>query len=448
MKIAEKIYSCLPVFMQHAACTIKGFLINRRRYNSEFFSFLNAYENRSVNAEQELRKFMCGISEMDYYRRLFSECCIDTSFKNVYSEIAKLPVLTKEEVKRNTAAFINHSFKGKVITAHTSGTTGGGLVFPEAEEAEHKQWAIWWRYRRSHGIDFRTWCGWFGGKQIIFGKARPPFYRINLAARQIMFSAYHLCEETAEHYYSVILKRNLEWLHGYPSQLSILSSFCLRRGFKPADCVKIITFGSENLEDWQKNRIHEMFPNASLRQHYGLTEMAANISEDEKGRLIPDDDFAYMEFLPVEKGSNLCRIIGTNFSNPAFPLVRYDTGDIAEIERIDGKTVIKRLDGRKEDFLRLPDGRIIGRLGQIFLKLPEIAEAQLVQKTERNIEVRIVKMPSFTAETEKMLYSMLNSRFDGELDIKIKYCDKIARTSSGKLRMVLSEINAFNGSRK
>ena len=448
MKISEKIYSHLPVFLQHAACTLKGFIINHRRYDSEFFRFLNDYENNAVDAEKELHIFMRGISGMDYYIRLFAKHGVDISFRNVYAEIAKLPVLSKEEVKKNTAAFINPAFKGKTITAHTSGTTGGGLVFPEAEEAEHKQWAVWWRYRRRHGIDFNTWCGWFGGKQIIFGRAEPPLYRINRAARQIMFSAYHLCEETAEHYYSVIRNRKLEWLHGYPSQLSILSSLCLRRGLVPVDCVRIITFGSENLEDWQKNRIKEMFPRAVLRQHYGLSEMAANISEDRNGMLVPDNDFAYMEFLPLDGSPDICRIIGTNFSNPAFPLVRYDTGDTVSVEWQDGKPLIKKFDGRKEDFLRLPDRRIIGRLGQIFLKLPEVAEAQLVQKTEHDIEVNIVKMPSYTDETEKKLAAMLNERFDGELDIKIKYCDKIARTASGKLRMVVSEINAFDGKRK
>ena len=175
MKISEKIYSHLPVFLQHAACTLKGFIINHRRYDSEFFRFLNDYENNAVDAEKELHIFMRGISGMDYYSRLFAKHGVDISFRNVYAEIAKLPVLSKEEVKKNTAAFINPAFKGKTITAHTSGTTGGGLVFPEAEEAEHKQWAVWWRYRRRHGIDFNTWCGWFGGKQIIFGRAEASF---------------------------------------------------------------------------------------------------------------------------------------------------------------------------------------------------------------------------------------------------------------------------------
>ena len=60
--------------------------------------------------------------------------------------------------------------------ASTSGTTGSGFNFPETREMEQKQWAVWWRFRKWHGINSSMWCGWFGGRLIAsINQKNPPF---------------------------------------------------------------------------------------------------------------------------------------------------------------------------------------------------------------------------------------------------------------------------------
>ena len=151
--------------------------------------------------------------------------------------------------------------------------------------------------------------------------------------------------------------------------------------------LKFITIGAENLLVHQKQLIENVFK-VAVRQHYGLAEAVANISESPFGELIIDNDFCYLEFIPIDEYSDSYKIIGTNITNTAFPLIRYDTNDIATIQRQpDGSTKILSIDGRKEDYIELVDGSRIGRLDHIFKDLIYVKEAQILQGKRQNDKV-------------------------------------------------------------
>jgi phenylacetate-CoA ligase len=384
-----------------------------------------------------------NIKDVPFYKQWFKKYSFDINAKNIYAELKKLPVLTKDIVKENVEQLSNPSYSGKISKMKTSGTTGSGLVFPYSLEMENKQWAVWWRYRRWHGIDFNIWCGWFGGRSIMPIRCQtPPFWRINSPGKQIMFSAYHLNLDTVNFYYNEIIDRKLKWLHGYPSQLSILASLISEKNLSPLSFVTYITFGAENLLANQREIICEIFPNAVLKQHYGLAEGVANISEDINGNLIVDDDFCYMEFMPVdETNPQICKIIGTGFSNETFPLIRYDTGDIVKITYLpDERIKILSIDGRKEDFITLPNGVKLGRLDHIFKNLTAIKEAQIHQRDLYHIDFNVVKSHTFTKNDEQKLLTEIRKRIDETVSVNINYIDKINRTKTGKLRFVISDI--------
>ena len=437
------IFSHLPCSLQNVVCTFVGWKIYRRRYNSNFFSILAKYENHEYDTHLELKKFLAAAIGSPFWKKRFIEYGIDLRANDIESEIKKLPVLSKAEVKQNLKDLINSQYHGKVFTLHTSGTTGSGLVFPYSVEMENHQWAVWWRYRRMHGLDFNTWCGWFGGKMIFsLHKRKPPYYLINYFLRQIMFSAYHLTPDTVSCYYETIRDKKLSWLHGYPSQLSLLANLICEASLPVLECVKTISFGAENLLENQVASIRHVFPNARLIQHYGLAEGVANISQHPNDELIVDSDFCMLEFLPLSsREPQICRIIGTGFRNPVFPLIRYDTGDLAHIEYTsDGKLLIKSIDGRNEDCIILPSGLRLGRLDHIFKDFPQINEAQIHQISINFIEIFIVRGTTYTKAVEQRLYAEFISRLGTEVKIQFRYCDSIPRTRAGKLKFVISEV--------
>ena len=112
----------------------------------------------------------------------------------------------------------------------------------------------------------------------------------------------------------------------------------------------------------QKENIKKVF-NVKLIEHYGLAEGVSNISENINGNFEIDQDFAYTEL--INNNNNERKIIGTNYSNIAFPLIRYDTGDVALVDENDNDKILSIL-GRVEDYIILPNGVKLGRLDHIF----------------------------------------------------------------------------------
>lgn len=434
------VYYKLPISLQNLVCSFRGLIISLTRYNTRFKQELVNYENGVYDPLKSLREFLLIAKKSPFYSVYFDSNAIDIKAENLYDEIKKLPIINKDIIKKNLNEIRNPKYNGKTFLARTSGTTGGALIFPCSREMENKQWAVWWRYRKRLGISFNTWCGWFGGKIVVDpSQNKPPFWRINYPGRQIMFSSVHLGKGTVQFFYNKIQKESITWLHGYPSYLSLLAGLIVSEKLQPLSCVKFITTGAENLYDQQIEQIQRAFPKALIRQHYGLSEGVANFSQSVKGKWTIDNDFAYVEFIPCSKSNpNICRIIGTGFSNYAFPLVRYDTGDIAVLGE---DSSIEKIIGRNNSVIVFSNGQNISEaaLSILLHDYINIIEAQFHQKSADVIDLWIVKAMNYSQIDELSLYNSLIKIFPPNVTLSIKYVEKVQRTSTGKLRLIIKE---------
>jgi phenylacetate-CoA ligase len=436
-----EIYVKCPVFVQNIICSIRGYQLKKKRFNSFFYKYLNEYErnlNLSVEKIIEFQKIqihnllMNAINSEFWLERIKKYNVNIDDKKNIIDQLKKMPILTKAEVLSNSELLLTQN-KKTLNEVRTGGTTGKGLLFWETDESLNRQWAIWWRYRRQLGINLDTWCGWFGGKEVVPAKQNEKtFFRINYFGKQIMFSPFHLSKANTIYYYDIIKNKKLTWLHGYTSQLSLLASFITELKLKPIEFVKIITIGSENITKKQKNIIESAF-NAKVYQHYGLSERVANISENINGELLPDNDFCYIEYDHIE--NNKYRLIGTNFSNTAFPLIRYDTGDII---KLGSRGEIIEIEGRMADYVTLPNGNRFGPMNLIFKMLSNVIECQLFIKSENEYVFRIVKANNYDNKKEesKLLREIQNRMTDNSISISFEYMEKLPRTKSGKLKSI------------
>ena len=452
----EDIYLRLPIFLQNILCSLEGLRIQYTRFNKEFYRYLKEAEERSSWSrdqlfeyrDKRLREFiMYASNNVPYYRKKFREWGIDPRSIRSVEDLRNIPILTKDEVKKNFTEFISETVpKSKLVWIHTSGTTGGGFKFYTTKDSIWQQWAIWWRYRRWHRIPLNGWYGNFGTRYVVpITQKKPPFWRYDIPGKRVYFSAYHMNKENLYYYIKEINKRKLLWLHGYPSLISLLASFILESNLHLGYNVKWVTTGAENLMEHQAEVIRRAFGVKPI-QHYGLTEAVANISECVEGFLHVDEDFSAVEFVPL--GSGTYKLIGTNFTNFAMPFLRYDTGDIVRIdENIDRDCncgfrgrIVNSIDGRKEDYVILRDGRKIGKMDHIFKDLVNIREAQIYQDKPGEIYVRVVKGDKYNLEDEKALLRELKKTVGEDTKIIVEYIDSLARTPSGKLRFIVSDI--------
>jgi phenylacetate-CoA ligase len=270
----------------------------------------------------------------------------------------------------------------------------------------------------------------------------PPFWRVNLPGHQVLFSGFHMIPARLPDYVRALRRLRLPWLHGYPSLLALLAGHLVETGTDLGYPVRWITTGAESLLPQQAALIGRAF-GVVPRQHYGQAEAVANLSECERGRLHVDEDFSWVEFAPAGDGTH--RIVGTNFSNPATPLLRYDTGDFVTLDAAGcpcgrpGRTVF-RVDGRREDYVVLPSGARVGRLDHAFKDLVHVREAQIRQRSREALLLRVVRAPQWEAADEERMLHEMRLRVGAGIRLEVEYVERIERTAAGKLRFVVSEL--------
>lgn len=446
---AETLYGRLPVFAQNAAASWHGWRLRRRRFAGEFRAVLADYVGRehwsrervAAFRNERLRVFVAAAAKIPYYRDMFARHGLAPENVRTLADLESLPVLDRPTVRRVAGELAAAAAPGPRLACRTSGSTGAGLEFPATRRAEQEQYAVWWRYRLALGIGLGTPCLYLGGRQVVPARQRrPPFWRYNRAGRQILFSAYHLSAATAPAYLAEMRRVGAAWLHGYPSMLALLASYALEHRLRLR--LKWVTLAAENALASQRDVIRAAFGVAPA-EHYGLAEAVASCSECPRGRLHVDEDFAAVEFQPL--GGDSFRVVGTNLSNPAFPLLRYDTGDVATVT---GATcgcgrpgrVVDALDGRREDYVLTRTGTRLGRLDHIFKDMTRIREAQIRQAAPGRMTLAVVRGHGYGLDDERRLRRATLQRVGREMAFDVAYVDTLPRTANGKLRFVASTL--------
>lgn len=302
---------------------------------------------------------------------------------------------------------------------------------------------MYWRFRRRHGIQLDTWCGYFGGRSVVpLSQSVPPFWRYNRPGRQILFSGYHLSPATYDVYLAELRRRRPPWLHGYPSILALLAGHLLSTKQSLGYVPSCVTSGSENLHPQQAKVIEEAFGTRPY-DSYNLTEAVASMGQCRRGCLHVDEDFAAVEFVPNTGGG--WRVVGTNLSNLAMPLLRYDVADVVDLDDtpchcgLPGR-IVRAIDGRSEDYVILKNGARLGRMDHVFKDMTAIREAQIYQNQPGRLVVRIVKNPEFSSSDEQLLRNEFHQRVGDQADIQIEYVTTLTRSRQGKLRFVVSDL--------
>lgn len=440
MSLREKVYGLLPAPLQDVAATVEGHRLAKERYDGDFDRLRAAYEDRSgwthgdvvAFRDDRLREVLQQAARTvplyasaPEYRGLAE---VETA-----DDLRAFPVLSKDAV-RELGDQLHADLPGVGISyGLTSGTTGSPLVVPKTLMATREQWAVWWRYRGWHGITRSTWSAHFGGRNLSPRGGR--VWRIDRSQKRLLFSAFHTNDDHLDEVIDVLLRRQIPWLHGFPSVISLVAARVTERDLDGGDLgVRWITTGSENLGEHQNDLITRAFGIAP-KEHYGAAEMAANASVCPEGRLHVDEDFSVTEVVNGE-------IVGTVLANAAFPLVRYACGDTAEIAGVDcgcglpGRVLLD-LDGRSDDLLELKDGSRLGRLGVVLKGCRDIRAGQFVQVTPGVAELHVVPGPGYDNHASAEIEAHVRQFVGDRLDLTIVTVTGLQRSRAGKVRTVV-----------
>jgi phenylacetate-CoA ligase len=166
-------------------------------------------------------------------------------------------------------------------------------------------------------------------------------------------------------------------------------------------------------------------------------------------RLHVDMEYCIVEVEPEEENDEWARgpLLVTGLATEATPFLRYRIGDVGTRSKAPcpcGRPgdVFLSVDGRTDDLVMTPDGRMVGRLDHIFKGQLDVGEAQILQETRDAIRVLVVPRRTFSAQSEAALRKEIRGRLGPEIRTEIRLVETIPREANGKFRAVKSRLTA------
>jgi phenylacetate-CoA ligase len=369
---------------------------------SEFFSkmknnvYIN-YEELKIHQNNDLNKIIkFSFEKVPFYRELSVKLGI--SFRNIESieDLTNLPILDKKTVKNNEEKFYaeeNRIYK----TSSTGGSTGITLKYRIDKECS----------MYSRAINDRGWGygGYRPGDHIVIfaggSLVNTKNFRkrtINFLGNMTPFSSYGVNDEKFFHLYSYLEKRKPKYMYGYVSSIYFFALFLERKHLTLTNPPKSIFTTSEKLFPYQRGKINEVLK-TEVFNAYGLNDGGVSAYECEcHNGLHIDLERSILEVVD-EDGNQLKegkgRVIATNLHNFAMPLIRYDTGDMAEITHQPckcGKTTPRLLEviGRTTDYLKFGDVYIGSPVLTVLMGKLEVELYQIIQDSEDHVVFNLV----------------------------------------------------------
>ena len=444
--VLEKIYLAAPPPLQNALVSLYGY-VRRRRYRfaasyEEARREMKQMEYSSPSRIQEyqerhLHRILCHCYDnVPFYRSVMDSKGLRPKDCDTLDTLERLPIIRKTDVQEKWQAFQSQRASKPIMKSKTSGTTGTGLKLRLSEEVVGYERAAIIRYRGRAGYEDGDRTASFIGRTLMPpDNSSPPFWRYNWADRQLLFSYWHVSDETLPAYIQAYNKFAPEYAHGYPSFLYLIAEFSLKMEVQLYSPRAIFT-SSETLHDWQRKMIEKAF-GARILDRYASAEKVVSVAQCKEGSYHIDSELGILEIVDGVA-------VATTLHNLAMPLIRYRIGDAlewCEEECSCGRSlpVIKQPKGRVEDMLVASDGRKFGRLDHIFKAKTEIREAQIVQKETDRILVRVVPR-SRNAVSEDEIVKAMRENLGDAFSIDVNFIDQIPREENGKFRFVKSEI--------
>lgn len=364
------------------------------------------------------------------------------------ADLARLPVLTKDQVRRNTADLVVTDLS-RVELATTSGSSGEPLQFYLDKDRSVKEWAfihhLWSRI--GYKADDRRAV--LRGVHIKDADTRP--WEYDAALRELRLSPFHLVPEVMNTYLDLLANYKIRFIHGYPSAISILATHAMRRNWIPPSTLIGILPVSEQLLSYQRDLIKKAFRDVRVMPFYGLSEKVAIAGElaDEAGVYEFEPLYGLTELVD-DHGINVVRIggrgriVSTGFLSKGMPLLRYDTGDTAELLTLPDQSNCYRLRVRGIQS-RWGQELVVGRNGALIsmtainihsAAYTKIQTFQLYQDRPGEVAVRVVPIHGASMEDLLPFVKEIQQKVGSTINFHLELTPELPTNARGKRRFV------------
>ncbi len=431
-------------FLFEAACFVKRPEI-LRAYKEAVDHLTWSRERLAEYQVRLLREYLIYCSEnIEYYTKLFREIGFDPTAVRDASDLAALPLLTKDLIRANPDQFFP-----KQARAFTSGSTGGSTGQPL-------------KYRMSFGdsawsmaLLLRGW-GYAGYKPgdrmaVVAGASltsKSPSmgqvvkdYMMNIDH----YSSYGMDEDDMMGYLGKIEKSDTLFLRGYATALYRLALVSKERG-KRLRQLRAVFSTAEVLSLPQRAVIEDEF-GVKVYDNYGLNDGGVSAFECEDGNgMHIDYERGVLEVvddnnLPIKDGVG--KILATSIRNRAMAFVRYDTGDMGEISSEVCSCglksfILKRVLGRTTQELIL-NGKSVGSpVFTVLMGKTKVNQYRIRQVGPSDLNIEISSDSKIGTDDKVFIARSLEEHL-GKLNVKFSHVDFASEINNNKHQFIIKD---------
>jgi phenylacetate-CoA ligase len=412
-----------------------------QKYINELYDFeITGFEYTTV--QKKLKELLTlAQSASPYYEN-----------KNGDFELSTYPVIAKSFLinNANDIRSMRHT-QEKLIRVSTSGSYGTPFSFYLTPEKKKRQ--------KAEVIYYGLEAGYEVGVSHAYFRTTLSKSRFKLLLQNETF----ICSKILGNDFlidarALLKKKKLKILIGFPSAIAMLAQFCIDSGDKPTDFVVkgVLTF-AENLTAKQRNCISKVF-GCKVYSRYGTEELGVlGCQSDNESDFILNTCNYVVEILKLHENVSVSpgemgRVVVTDLHSDAFPLIRYETGDLAVLgdvfeENKGWAKSLKMLSGRVMQMLNATNGEKLYPLyfENIIEKTDFFVQYQLIQRTKKEFTLKLVPRATFdTSEfSEIVLINELREWLGDDALIELQMVDDIEMLPSGKRPSVINNLAMY-----
>lgn len=387
-----------------------------------------------------------AFNNVPFYKELFLDLKLKPEDILTKKDLEKLPIITKEELKKNKGKHLAANIRKKdLIFSSSSGSTGEPFQFYTTKLADS--------FIKAAVLRARYWMGYKLGDRYVKISMNPRSSLIKKIQDKVNNSLYLSSTQLTNESFKIIENELTAFdpifICGYPVPIMFLAQQILkaRNNFAGISLISINTSGS-TLHDEVRKYIENVFK-VKIYDSYSC-EGGTSFDQCERHKNYhPAEEYAISEFIAdnyskTDKDKPF-RHITTDLHNYAFPFIRYDTQDyivLGEQEPCDcGRHFlnVKKIKGRESDILKTPSGKylIVENFVAYFEWITEVDQIQVIQEEINKIIIKMIVNDKFNNDVLKKIQNYWNTYIGNDVNVIIEIVDEIKLTPAGKRRTVI-----------
>ncbi len=414
---------------------IKEFVRDLAKYTPQYhLTYKGLTEQFTMS---KLRKSVeTAILDVPYYRNNHYKELLPSDSELI--DLSVFPILKKDDLSGKEKEFVSDKFyKCLLRQENTGGTTGKPLKLYYSPTLSFARTVY-------PDLLYQEYVGKPLQLALLRG-TKPSNGKLveRVGAHRVLLSSYQLYPENVDFFIKAIIDEGITCLLAYPSSLTVLAKLIQSKyGTVRIPKLKAILASSEIFSHDAKKMVMQVFEGVTVIDFYCMSEFATAAHSVGLGNYVFCDNYGYAEFVDTNKktdsGNTISKIIATSIMNTTMPLIRFDTGDLAEIDD-DGNVV--SIIGRTSDFIINKNNDLMPCIiTPRDCSFENVVAFQYYQPKDGVLEFHVMVNENFGQEDFDNLSQDVEETFPHRLmDSKVVVKKELKKTQQGKLLRLVKD---------